>query len=700
MMHTVPKTLRGASLGKAHQWVRSITDSREYALENPSGESISLGDLTNGTTTEVRIVGSVKQNPAHPATFTSRRFGANRHTTNLTHVLPEEVQPALVSAMVREHGLFGAVQSLSMLMARPLNAFTASSPMAEELLRARFYDYKGGALPLRNPTPPIGFGRSFGGRLLGEEVAETDAAMMKYVKEAMAPAANVQGLATQGEMKNFVDSAFTPYLLAAEANRRAIEYIRQHILPVAKELKIRGKALQREFDYMVKHMATDPADFYNGKDFSINAHPAFLFPGFGVVILPPPVDPKTLRKGDDAYFENEFMIARVNDLFMNAGNPPQYRGGTFVRRTDKNEKALRPPRRMRPIGPPPARPEKYAVDFLGDYMLGGSQRGGDFNWDFIKERAKKLDIGAIVGAFDDLAKAGLVDATDAPLADDAGAYVEAYQTLTSKQQADILQRGQAKFPPVVWVMDLVGMRPRPTDWPDSLVLAAMQVVAKYRTNVGANATLDFNFNTNVSGPETVTVPVGGPGAGVPPITITIADLDKPDLVPGGKIETDIAAAMAPIVAAAGAGGGAVPPSPYEVYTAAIQQRLGNLKFNNLMMGGTNPVSMGDVMLEAVSLAITKYGYESSAEDIRFVTALMVASLPEIQNASGTVSVTNLARQLAQVAQTQGARNRGTVTRAINRLTAPPAAGAPALTAVQRLMALQALQTALQNLGGP
>ena len=697
MMHTVPKTLRGASLGKAHQWVRNITDSREYALENPSGESISLGDLTNGTTTEVRIVGSVKQNPAHPATFTSRRFGANRHTTNLTHVLPEEVQPALVSAMVREHGLFGAVQSLSMLMARPLNAFTASSPMAEELLRARFYDYKGGALPLRNPTPPIGFGRSFGGRLLGEEVAETDAAMMKYVKEAMAPAANVQGLATAGEVRNFVDSAFTPYLLAAEANRRAIEYIRQHILPVAKELKIRGKALQREFDYMVKHMATDPADFYNGKDFSINAHPAFLFPGFGVVVLPPPVDPKTLSKRDDAYFENEFMIARVNDLFMNAGNPPQYRGGTFVRRTDKNEKALRPPRRMRPAGPQPARPEKYAVDFLGDYMLGGSQRGGDFNWDFIKERAKKLDIGAIVGAFDDLAKAGLVDATDAPLADDAGAYVEAYQTLTSKQQADILQRGQAKFPPVVWVMDLVGMRPRPTDWPDSLVLAAMQVVAKYRTNVGANATLDFNFNADVSGPETVTVPVGAAGAAVPPITITIADLAAPDLIPGGQVETDIAAAMA---ALGGAAAVAPPPPAFEAYTLAIQQRLRNMNFNNLMMGGTNPVSMGDVMLEAVSLAITKYGYESSAEDIRFVTALMLKSLPQIQNASGTVSVTTLARRLARIAQSQGRANRQTVQTAINTLTALPPAGGPSLTAIQRLMALQALSTALQNLGGP
>ena len=130
-----------ATLGKAHQWVRSITDTREYALENPDGERISLADLTNGSTKQVRVVGEVKKNPAHPAAFTGRSFGMNQHV-NLTHILPEEVKPALVSSMVREQGLFGAVQSLSILLARPLKDFTPTSPMAEEILRSMFYDYK------------------------------------------------------------------------------------------------------------------------------------------------------------------------------------------------------------------------------------------------------------------------------------------------------------------------------------------------------------------------------------------------------------------------------------------------------------------------------------------------------------------------------------------------------------------------------
>ena len=226
MMHSVPKTLHGATLGKA-QWVRSITDTREYALENPDGERISLADLTNGSTKQVRVVGEVKKNPAHPAAFTGRSFGMNQHV-NLTHILPEEVKPALVSSMVREQGLFGAVQSLSILLARPLKDFTPTSPMAEEILRSMFYDYKGGAVPLRNPAP-VGFGRSYGGRILGEEIAARDAALMKYVEEAVKKTDSID--LTEGELDNFLKNSFVPYMLAAEANRRAISYIRRFILP-------------------------------------------------------------------------------------------------------------------------------------------------------------------------------------------------------------------------------------------------------------------------------------------------------------------------------------------------------------------------------------------------------------------------------------------------------------------------------------
>ena len=133
-----------------------------------------------------------------------------------------------------------------------------------------FYDFDDSGIALRNPTP-IGLGRSYGGRLLGQEIAMQDNfALKKFVSEAIDNIDKID--VTVAEMDNFVNNCLTPFLLAAEANRRAISYIRQYILPAAKDYKIRGKNLQREFDYMSKHMATDPADFYYGKGCAIVAH--------------------------------------------------------------------------------------------------------------------------------------------------------------------------------------------------------------------------------------------------------------------------------------------------------------------------------------------------------------------------------------------------------------------------------------------
>ena len=147
--YTVPKHLRGATLGKAHQWVRSMTDTREYALENPSGQRVSLGDLTNGGVSTVQIVGEIKknpatpncgcgqnpcitygtmQNPAHPMTFTGRTFGMNRHV-NLTHILQKKSSLLLFPRWFVSRVFSGQCNPLSILMARPLKEFTPVSPM-------------------------------------------------------------------------------------------------------------------------------------------------------------------------------------------------------------------------------------------------------------------------------------------------------------------------------------------------------------------------------------------------------------------------------------------------------------------------------------------------------------------------------------------------------------------------------------------
>ena len=609
MMHSVPKTLHGATLGKAHQWVRSITDTREYALENPDGERISLADLTNGSTKQVRVVGEVKKNPAHPAAFTGRSFGMNQHV-NLTHILPEEVKPALVSSMVREQGLFGAVQSLSILLARPLKDFTPTSPMAEEILRSMFYDYKGGAVPLRNPAP-VGFGRSYGGRILGEEIAARDAALMKYVEEAVEKTDSID--LTEGELDNFLKNSFVPYMLAAEANRRAISYIRRFILPAAKEFNVRGTALQREFDYMVKHMATDPAHFYHGKEFAIIAHPAFLFPQFGPVVLPVPVGDPKKKKEDEA---TKYATDVIDDLFVNAGNPPRFDKGTFVRRESDYK-----------------RDDKYPVEFLGDYLVGGSKVGGVMDWQYVKDRMKKFDIGAIVRAFGTKITTG----DRVAYASDESEFIEAFKKLKDKDTKEILEKASEQQSAALFVMDLHGMKPRPTDWPDALVLSAMEVFSKNRAGMSGKMTLVEKLETSEKFDlmEPITVEYEDSGFKFA-VDVDFKELDKLQ----DKINTKWRASGAP----AGTSG----PTALEIITEAIKIATPKGMLITDATLSTSSISIGELMAEAVSLAVTKHGYEADEDDIRFVTALIIKAAQEMDTLSYVAEIKGPARAFAEV----------------------------------------------------
>jgi len=652
-MHTVPKHLRGATLGKAHQWVRSMTDTREYALENPSGQRVSLGDLTNGSVSTVRIVGEIKknpatpncgcgqnpcitygtmQNPAHPAAFTGRTFGMNRHV-NLTHILPEEVKPALVSSMVREQGLFGAVQSLSILMARPLKEFTPVSPMAEEILRARFYDFDDSGIALRNPAP-IGLGRSYGGRLLGQEIAMQDAALKKFVGEAIDNIDKID--VTVAEMDNFVNNCLTPFLLAAEANRRAISYIRQYILPAAKDYKIRGKNLQREFEYMVKHMATDPADFYYGKEFAIVAHPAFLFPQFGPMVLPTPTNKRDKR-----------TIRMINDLFANAGNPPRFEGGTFVRRETKADE------------------KEQSVQFLGDYLLGGAKVGDPLDWAYVKNRMKRLDIGSIIRAV-----ALTTGKNSDPLVSDEGAFIEAYKTLTKKTRKEIADKVAANRPAPLFIMDLNGMRPRPVDWPDALVLSAMEILGKYRAGVDESNVLSMDFNK-----------AGAPGEGTVDFDYTHDKVTK-------KITIDFADLSASLKAAEKM----FPP----VATGATVFDKGEVMMQALALTDSVPLtlketvlsksdaSIGEIMTEAVSLSITKHGYEPDEDDIRFTTALVITATKKARKSDGLMKTTGIAAVLAEASKETADEDRKKVDEAIKKLTEEEDSPAGALIALMAL----------------
>jgi hypothetical protein len=659
MMHTVPKELRGATLGAAHQWVRSQTDAREYVLKNPSGETISLAELTNGSVVEVDIVGGVKKNPAHPATFTAHNFGINNRV-NLTHILPEEVSPALVSAMVKDHGLFGAVQSLSMLMSRPLKEDYPVSVAAEEILRARSYSMEGSVLPLRNPAP-YGFGRSYGGRFLGQEIATEDEAMRKYVKEAMAGLDSVS--LTEGEAKNFVDNSLAPFLLAAESNRRAISYIRQYILPAAKEFDLRKGSLDREFDYMVKHMATDPADFYYGKEFAIVAHPGFLFPQYGPVVLPVPSSKKDIA-----------ALARINDLFLNAGNPPKYEGNEFIRRTDDSDKMFGRRSKMQK--------EKAKAVLFMNQRITGADRVKPLSWGFIKNRLKRLDLASILRtvAYDTATE-------ESALASDSGAFVEAFKKLSTKDRNEVFEQTLKANPAVLFVMDIHGMRPRPHDWPDMLVLSMMEILAQNRVNLEPVDMLQEKFEAKAARRThgwTHFFNYGGTDYAVNEEDL-LKELEagKPgwDAFIDGEYEGKIRSI----------------PTSVDVVTHALSRMVKHATETeavNLadMKLSSSKASLGDMAVSAVSLAITKHGYEASGEDIKFTMALMVYALQNLGTAAGRMELDGLAGNFAKYLNKQREKDKTAFEAAVADLKAAPPGSMQALTA------LKALEKALERMG--
>ena len=161
-MQTVPTSLIGASLGEAHKWVREQMvfsnpgkPMADYTLKNQDGNAISLSDLTKGRASHVTIVGAgstVRKNPASPGELAGfMEVPPPMHRTRLTALTQDDITPALYNAMVNEYGLFGATQTLSILLTRPVSPSLHHTQKTTNLIRARRGE---SLLPLHRFLPP------------------------------------------------------------------------------------------------------------------------------------------------------------------------------------------------------------------------------------------------------------------------------------------------------------------------------------------------------------------------------------------------------------------------------------------------------------------------------------------------------------------------------------------------------------------
>ena len=590
-MHTVPGNLRGASLGAAHKWVRSQTSAGEYSLSDANGNKVSLTDLISGHVSEVQI-SSTRNNPAHPAVFEPIDYGINTNV-NLTHILPDEVTPAMVTSMVHNEGLFGAVQSLSMLLNREVTEESFMTPGAMAILSARTIADQPvlDSRLIRTNPDPIGFGRSRGGRLLGQEVAQMDMAMKKHVEQIvnkqLADAKTTADIAT---IEKFVRDVLTPYLLAAEANRQALKYISQYVVPSANRMGyIKEGDLDAQFKHIAHHMATSPRDFYYGKQYALIAHPGFLFPQYGAIALPTPTSKKEKK-----------VAGKIFSLMLNAGNPPRFEGNQLKMRTDDSARG-----RFKSITPP--------IEWLNQSDIGV---GPVIDWEFIKDRMKKFDIGGVIRGVALASKSATRSQLEEP-----HVFVEAFKKLSKKDRQEFIKDVADK--PVMFIMDLPGIHPRPLNWPDKLVMASMEVLAKYRGK-------DFDFPLAFGDNDFLGNSIE---AGI--ITFEHNGTDYSLDLSKGQTAWD------------GLTSGVTDPMESKAILSAGYDAVKNSKLKIRVSKG---LSLTNLLTEAVSLSISKYEYEPSKEDIKLATAILLVALSKLDESSGYVQVSGLADRLSQMVE--------------------------------------------------
>jgi hypothetical protein len=687
----VPTSLYGASLGKANAWVREqIAFSNphkpmgDYKLHDDSGRSVSLSALTNGDLDAVNISGvmdTVRINPAHPADLQGFAHSPTpMFSSNLTRFIPDKVTVSMWESAVSEYGAFGATQFLSRLLTEELKGHNMPDPYVQDLLNARRLHVGAPMEKVRlNPTgieveravagldlgpyqraqSKLGKGKMLGiqSKMLDEKVQayiddlldETEVAFKKDKDHgAFMSVANKFSIRYENSKALFEDFAmnvFSPYLVASSANLYALQYINEYVLPTlrtaienqkdfsrwfirkgsgrgsGKEAALRE--LDRQYRHIVKTLATAPSDYYYGKELALIANPAYLFKHVGLVMLPLPQFPAAgkMKKEDGERLE------RLASLFIQAGNPPEYNkeGGLRVINPSKG-------------------PKKPVVEYLGRDLYRST----------LKEASdRKTYFASFKEAIHTLAQR--VERREGAYS--SHALVTTANAMAHKSLKDLYE--SIDDYPSLYYLDLIGIRPIPTNWPEKLIFAMMEVTASYRDRISGLGK-DFTF-TDFLAPSGLMM-TGG-----------VARYTSKGLRNAEEIRDEILK-----IRESGAdGGGSYDKGKwdkvvegharfldgvvktYEEVTGERPTRVAaitaldnyladktdankrRLWFNftpvpnlvNTFLGAVNTSNidykdMGDapsvykIIGESVKLSIRKYGYEPSGDDVKFVTLLL------------------------------------------------------------------------------
>jgi len=404
-----------------------------FTIRDKNNRIVGLQEVQQGGNFIIEPTSKIHSNPAQPYEFVDfyspvRDYRGN----NYPQLLPKHVTPTMFNDMIEQYGLFEATCNLVSALNTPkLSKSQAASIASVELMRARISspaDAKPGNV-LNNPVDRIASPMNI---IAGQEAiidAETDRRLKEYFAEegySIQPVAETRGTGapedpfrTTYSMSSadqyfdnhrlpsryqtseelffkFCHFVLSPYLVSDAAATQFMKHMTQEVMPSLQRdidsSEVRGeiakamREVSNQSQYLFQRIATDPKDFYYGREMALLVHPVFLIPHMRYVILPPS---DLERENADRYrpvgetrANRRRYVTRAQRLLREAGRPPNYSrdgdrvladydeaegGGNFV---------LFPLHNQQVIGP-------------GNPV---------FSWEFIRDRLRNMDIPGVFRA--------------------------------------------------------------------------------------------------------------------------------------------------------------------------------------------------------------------------------------------------------------------------------------------------------------
>lgn len=285
----IPSNLHGASLLKAHSWVKSHVarsnpgGSPDYKLSDASGNPMTLSDVIRNPNTDVIIevstIDGARRNPAMSlAPIPDIEFDyptKPRSGDHLKALLPSDLNPALVTRIVAEQGLIRGLHTLNRLSVEDANVKPVT-PTTAALMQLNEIRMNPGRTPFTKRTPEIYGSEKALASWLGDEFAAEYTKAEQFSTVHNAKIAAKYGL-NQRDIQKFAKEVLSDYLLAASSNRGLIRAL------IRNNPSLKGN--RESIAKLTQVFPCHPQPFYDGVQRVFVAHPAFIYPSYADTIV-------------------------------------------------------------------------------------------------------------------------------------------------------------------------------------------------------------------------------------------------------------------------------------------------------------------------------------------------------------------------------------------------------------------------------